>query len=47
MTKTKSYAAYEESGLMSPFEFGPRKMNENDVVIDILYCGVCHSDLHR
>jgi uncharacterized zinc-type alcohol dehydrogenase-like protein len=29
------------------FSFNRRKPNENDVVIDIKFCGICHSDIHQ
>ena len=31
---------------LAPFNFERRKPRPGDVLIDILYCGVCHSDLH-
>ncbi|MFX9180931.1 alcohol dehydrogenase catalytic domain-containing protein, partial [Acinetobacter baumannii] len=31
----------------APFEFFRRNVKENDVHVEILYCGVCHSDLHQ
>jgi len=32
---------------LGPFQFERRSPRENDVVIDIAYCGVCHSDIHQ
>ena len=32
---------------LSNFDFERREVGENDVLIEILYCGVCHSDLHQ
>lgn len=43
---TKAYAAYSATEDLKPYEFKRRSLNENDVHIDIEYCGVCHSDLH-
>ncbi|XP_074563086.1 putative mannitol dehydrogenase [Curcuma longa] len=40
------WAARDTSGVLSPFDFSRRKNGENDVTIKILYCGICHSDLH-
>ncbi|XP_042391188.1 probable mannitol dehydrogenase [Zingiber officinale] len=40
------WAARDTSGVLSPFTFSRRKNGENDVTIKILYCGICHSDLH-
>ena len=46
MSKTKSYAAQSATSALAPFEFQRRNPGAEDVQIDILYCGVCHSDLH-
>lgn len=47
MIKTVGYAAPSEREPLAPFEFERREPGAHDVVIDILYCGVCHSDLHK
>ncbi|HMO33428.1 MAG TPA: NAD(P)-dependent alcohol dehydrogenase [Lacibacter sp.] len=47
MIPTKAYAAYDASSLLQPFSFERRSLRPDDVHIDILYCGVCHSDLHQ
>jgi uncharacterized zinc-type alcohol dehydrogenase-like protein len=44
--KTKSYAAQSATSPLAPFSIDRREPDEKDVAIDILYCGVCHSDLH-
>ncbi|KAM6563613.1 hypothetical protein CsatB_023611 [Cannabis sativa] len=44
--KAFGWAATDNSGVLSPFHFSRRDNGENDVTIKILYCGVCHSDLH-
>lgn len=41
-----AYAAYTPHDHLAPFEFERRDPRPDDVVIEILYCGVCHSDLH-
>lgn len=46
MSNTKSYAAYDASGDLKPYDFNRREVSPKDVQIDILYCGVCHSDIH-
>jgi alcohol dehydrogenase (NADP+) len=49
MSPTKAYAAYkafDDKNPLKPYEFERREPGPADVVIDILYCGVCHSDLH-
>ncbi len=40
------YAAQSEKDALAPFRFERRDPRPDDVVIEILYCGVCHSDLH-
>ena len=47
MLKTKGYAALNAQSPIAPFSFERRDPGESDVVIDILYCGVCHSDIHQ
>jgi alcohol dehydrogenase (NADP+) len=47
MIATKAYAAYTQATPLVPFDFDRRDVGENDVLIEILYCGVCHSDLHQ
>jgi len=43
---TKAFAAQSETSPLAPFSIGRREPLAGDVEIDILYCGVCHSDLH-
>ncbi|MCB1219303.1 MAG: NAD(P)-dependent alcohol dehydrogenase [Planctomycetales bacterium] len=40
------YAAQSATSEIAPFSFERRELRSNDVLIEILYCGVCHSDLH-
>ena len=44
--KTNAYAAQNATTPLAPFSFERRDLGEHDVQIEILYCGVCHSDLH-
>ncbi|XP_078151414.1 putative cinnamyl alcohol dehydrogenase 5 [Carex rostrata] len=44
--KAIGLAAHDTSGLLSPFPFSRRNNGDNDVTLKILYCGICHSDLH-
>lgn len=44
--KTKSYAANAATSPLAPFSFDRRDPGERDVQIEILFCGVCHSDVH-
>lgn len=46
MTKTKAYAAPSAKSPLGPFSLTRREVLPNDVKIDILFCGVCHSDVH-
>ena len=46
MTATKAYAAQSASESLAPYSFERRELRPDDVQIKILYCGVCHSDLH-
>lgn len=45
--KTAAYAASKAGAQLAPFSIDRREPGENDVVIDVLFCGVCHSDLHQ
>lgn len=45
-TNTKAYAAYNNTDHLKPYNFDRRNVCAKDVQIDILYCGVCHSDIH-
>lgn len=45
--KTSGFAATDASVPLARFEFNRRDLRGNDVAIEILYCGVCHSDLHQ
>lgn len=42
-----AYAALDSNSPLIPFKFEQRKSRPDDVIIDIEYCGVCHSDLHQ
>lgn len=44
--QTKAYAVRSASTPLTPYTLERRKPGTRDVAIDILYCGVCHSDLH-
>jgi alcohol dehydrogenase (NADP+) len=47
MAKAIGYAAYDPKKPLAPFSFERREVGANDVEIEILFCGVCHSDLHQ
>src|ERR1039458_8125944 len=44
--QTNSYAAQSATTPLAPFRFQRRDPGAHDVQIQILYCGVCHSDVH-
>src|SRR5262245_37820555 len=44
---TKAFAARSATSPLAPFSLTRRDPLPTDVQIDILYCGVCHSDLHQ
>jgi D-arabinose 1-dehydrogenase-like Zn-dependent alcohol dehydrogenase len=45
-TAALGWAARDASGHLSPFSFTRRVQEEDDVTIKVLYCGICHTDLH-
>src|SRR5262249_21390677 len=47
MSTTRSYAAQSATAALAPHPINRRQPGEHDVAIEILYCGVCHSDLHQ
>ncbi len=46
MPKATGYAAQSSRSPLAPYSFERRSPRRDDVVIEILYCGVCHSDIH-
>ncbi len=47
MLKTLAYAAPAAKSPLAPYSFERREPKEHDVVIDIKYCGICHTDVHQ
>lgn len=47
MIKAKAYAALTPKAPLVPYTFDRREPKDHDVVIDIKYCGICHSDIHQ
>lgn len=45
--KTRGYAATDTSGKLSPYEFERRPVGDDDILIDIKYASICHSDIHQ
>ena len=47
MLKTPAYAAESSKSPLAPYSIDRREPGPHDVLINILYCGVCHSDIHQ
>jgi len=47
MIAAKAYAAQSPAASLTPWNFERREVGSHDVQFDILFCGVCHSDLHQ
>jgi uncharacterized zinc-type alcohol dehydrogenase-like protein len=47
LIKTKGYATEGPKESLKPFDFERRDVGARDVLIEIQYCGVCHSDIHQ
>ncbi len=47
MIETKGYAAPAAGHPLEPFSFSRREPGPGDIVVEILYCGICHSDIHQ
>lgn len=47
MIQTKGYATHDSNAKFAPFTFERRDVGANDILLDILYCGICHSDIHQ
>src|SRR2546422_5299485 len=44
---TRGYATKGPTSILEPFSFERREPGPHDVLIEILYCGICHSDIHQ
>ena len=44
---THGFAAFDESGVFHPYKFNRHAVGDDEIQIDILYSGICHSDLHN
>ncbi len=47
MLHTPAYAAASARSALAPFTIQRREPGPHEVLIDILYCGICHSDIHQ
>ena len=46
MSTARAFAAFDAASPLGPFTFERREPLQSDVEFDVLFCGVCHSDLH-
>ncbi len=46
MIDSKGFAAEDKNSPLSPLAFQRRELSADDILIEIDYCGVCHSDIH-
>jgi len=46
MPASKGYAASDNKSPLAPFAFSRREPGATEITVEVLYCGVCHSDLH-
>lgn len=44
--QSKGYAGKDEKGTLVPWSFERRSVGDNDILIDIKFSGICHSDIH-
>ena len=47
MIQAHGYAAKHSFGKLKPFAFEREDARPNEVEIEVLFCGVCHSDIHQ
>lgn len=47
MIPVKAYATQSSTSALAPFNFERRELRPHDVLVNILFSGVCHSDLHQ
>ncbi|CAF1616739.1 unnamed protein product [Didymodactylos carnosus] len=43
----KAFAVYEPNGKFQVYDLNRRPLSAHDVAIRILYCGICHTDIHQ
>jgi len=47
MLTAKAYAAHSASAPLAPFQVARREVGDHDVLVEIAFCGICHSDIHQ
>lgn len=45
--KSKGYAAFDATGTLKPWDFERRPVGDNDILIEIKFASICHSDIHQ
>ncbi len=45
--QSKGYAAFDSSGKLRPWTFERQAVGDHDILIDIKYASICHSDIHQ
>ncbi len=47
MIETRGYATHDSNAKFVPFNFERRDLGDHDILIDVQFCGICHSDIHQ
>jgi len=47
MSTVNAYAVQDATSPVAPFSIDRKEVGPHDVQIEILYCGICHSDIHQ
>ncbi|MDO4904475.1 MAG: NAD(P)-dependent alcohol dehydrogenase [Lautropia sp.] len=47
LIESRGYAAMDDSGHLQPWRFRRRPLGDDDILIDIKYASICHSDIHQ
>src|SRR5512138_719246 len=47
MSRTRAYAVQDPRSPLAPFEIDRRAVGDHDLLVDIAFCGICHSDIHQ
>lgn len=47
MTRTRAWAVQDPRSPLAPFEIDRREVGPHDVLVEIAFCGICHSDIHQ
>ncbi len=47
MSRTRAYAVQDPRSPLAPFEIERRPVGDHDLLVDVAFCGICHSDIHQ